>query len=258
MDKLRFDSACELVRNGGRLIKGIGTLGESSVHAVLKNYFEFSHESQEMRIGRYVADIVGENGIIEIQTSHFSALKEKLATFLPAVRVTVVYPVYINKRIVYINEDGTEKRARISPLKGSVFSIFHELYHIAEFLKNENLTIKIVVLDCDEYRVAPSALGKPRSKGGKFSVFDRFPTKLLDEITISAPHEWVKLIPNLREYNYTVSDVSAVTHAARKQISMALAVLYRSGILLRTGKKGRAFAYSYFEDEAVGSPTPVG
>ncbi len=243
MDITRFDAACELVRQGGRLIKGIGTKSEGSVHAVLKNYFESEQTSQEVSVGRFIADIVGETGIIEIQTSHFKALSEKLRAFLPVTRVTVVFPVYLNKRIVYISEDGVVERSRVSPLKGSPLGIFREMIYIAEYLRDENLSFKIMVLDCDEYRVLPPNGKKGRGKIG--SVTDRFPTRLIDEITIASPGDWVKLIPCLHQEDITVSDVYAITHAPRKAISTALAVLYRGGVLRRTGKKGRAFSYSF-------------
>lgn len=247
-DKERFHNACELVRNGGRLKKGIGTKNESSVHAVLKNYFEQRQDAQEITIGKYTADIVGEDGIIEVQTSHFLALAEKLEAFLPAAHVTVVYPIYINKRIVYLNEDGSEKRARMSPLKGSLFNIFPEIFPIARFLTNNNLSFRLMIMDCDEYRISPLAIGKTKNKNNKHSVFDRFPTRLIDEITISAPEEWVKLIPCLREKDFTVTDAAAAAHTARKNAAAALAVLYRGGVLERTGKKGRAFCYSFYRD----------
>ena len=44
-DRIKFDEACRTVYSGGRLIKGIGTKGEKSVHAVLKNYYEPFHDS---------------------------------------------------------------------------------------------------------------------------------------------------------------------------------------------------------------------
>ena len=63
------------------------------MHAALKSYYEPDFESREVKVGGFVADIVGENGIIEIQTRGFDRLGRKLDAFLEAVRVTVVYPV---------------------------------------------------------------------------------------------------------------------------------------------------------------------
>ena len=50
---------------------GIGTLSEKALHAALKSYYEPDFESREVKVGSFVADIVGENGIIEIQTRGF-------------------------------------------------------------------------------------------------------------------------------------------------------------------------------------------
>ena len=49
MDILRFEQACETVREGRRLKKGIGTLSETSVHAVLKNYYGCFQDQQEQK-----------------------------------------------------------------------------------------------------------------------------------------------------------------------------------------------------------------
>ena len=62
---------------------GIGTLGEKSVHAVLKAAYEPHGENREVAVGGYVADILGEDGIMEIQTRALWRLREKLQAFLP-------------------------------------------------------------------------------------------------------------------------------------------------------------------------------
>ena len=60
---------------------GIGTLSEKALHAALKSYYEPDFESREVKVGGFVADIVGENGIIEIQTRGFDRLGRKLDVF---------------------------------------------------------------------------------------------------------------------------------------------------------------------------------
>ena len=53
-----------------------------TLHAVLKNYYEPFEQNHEIKVGRFVADIVGEQGVIEIQTRNFGNLLEKLDNFL--------------------------------------------------------------------------------------------------------------------------------------------------------------------------------
>lgn len=245
-DKLRFDEACRRVNSGGRLIKGIGTKGERTVHAVLKNYFEPYQDSQEQKIGGYVADIVGEDGIIEIQTSQFSHLKEKLAAFLSVSRVTVVYPVYAKKKIVAIDgESGEIKSRRTSSLKETPYGIFRELFPIAQFLTHENLSFVIVVLECEEYRIPPESIGKKKNRRGRLSVYDRIPTALVDEIHISCPEDWEILVPCLFDEDYTTADLAERADIPRETAAMTLSALNRGGVVTRTGKKGNAFTYRF-------------
>ena len=109
MDREKFRNACDKVINHERQRNGIGTLGEKTLHAVLKNYYEPFGENQEIKIGGYVADIVGENGVIEIQTRNFNKLLKKLEAFLEFCDVTVVYPMPALK---YLRWQGFQKSVR--------------------------------------------------------------------------------------------------------------------------------------------------
>ena len=82
MNKELFYNACEKIIGKDRSKKGIGTLGEKTLHAVLKNYYEPFEQNHEIKVGRFVADIVGEQGVIEIQTRSFGNLLDKLDNFL--------------------------------------------------------------------------------------------------------------------------------------------------------------------------------
>ena len=62
--------------------KGIGTLSEKTVHAVLKEYYGGGDESKEIKVGRFVADVVCEDGIVEIQTRQLFRLDKKLTALL--------------------------------------------------------------------------------------------------------------------------------------------------------------------------------
>ena len=133
-DPQRFEEARLRVQGGDRLRAGIGTLGEKSLHAILKNYFEPAGENQETRVGGFVADIVGSEGIFEIQTKGFDKLRKKLAAFLPVCPVTVVYPVAQLKWVNWVDPSSGEVVARNrSPRRGQAADVFYELYKIKEF-----------------------------------------------------------------------------------------------------------------------------
>jgi hypothetical protein len=47
---------------------GIGTLGEKALHSILKYTYEPDVSRHEIKVGGFYADIVNEQGIIEIHT----------------------------------------------------------------------------------------------------------------------------------------------------------------------------------------------
>lgn len=93
MNKQKFKEACQSIIHIEREQNGIGTLGEKTLHAVLKQYYEPDKTNHERKVGSFVADIVTDSGIIEIQTRAFDKLRKKLAEFLEIAAVTVVYPI---------------------------------------------------------------------------------------------------------------------------------------------------------------------
>ena len=59
--------------------QGIGTLGEKSLHAVLKRYYQPDESLHERKVGRMTVDAVLSDGsLLEIQTRGFSSLRKKL------------------------------------------------------------------------------------------------------------------------------------------------------------------------------------
>ena len=151
MDKLKFHEACDKIINAERERNGIGTLGEKTLHAVLKNYFEPHGDNQEIKIGGYVADIVGENGVIEIQTRQFNKLLKKLEAFLEFSDVTVVYPMAEIKYLRWLDIDtGELSQRRKSPRKAKIYDVFPELYKIKYTLDNPRFHLCLCMLEVED------------------------------------------------------------------------------------------------------------
>lgn len=243
MDKEKFYNAVQTVTSGEHVRAGIGTYGEKTVHAVLKNYFEPYADSHERKIGGYVADIVGEDGIIEIQTAGFDKLRKKLEAFLSVGRVTVVHPIPRQKWIITIDPvTGERGKRRKSPARGTPYDIFPELYKIKQYLANENFRLCIVMLDVEEYRRPPEENGRGRRRG--YVRYDRVPLELAEEIHIDERADWGYFIPSGLPEEYTSKEFGELSGVGTQYASFVLNVLTAAGAVERIGKKRNSYLYA--------------
>ena len=181
-DIILFHQACREIINRERASMGIGTLSEKTVHAVLKRFYEPDPEHQEIPVENFIADILRDGEIIEIQTRGFNKLRRKLDTFLKYYPVTIVYPIIHTKWLYWINEEtGELSPKRKSPKTGTFYDAVPELYKIKMYLDNPNLHLCLVLIDADEYRLL-NGWSRDRKKGS--SRFDRIPVELVDELYI--------------------------------------------------------------------------
>ena len=93
----RFENALEKAKGNIAFDGGIGTLSEKTLHSVLKYYIEPCDDFHEVAYCSFVADIMRDGCITEIQTRAFDRLRKKLAAFLPNCPVTVVFPIAENR-----------------------------------------------------------------------------------------------------------------------------------------------------------------
>lgn len=244
MDKERFYNALRTVLDGEHIRAGIGTYGEKTVHSVLKNYFEPCADGHEQKVGGFVADIVGEDGIIEIQTAGFDKLRRKLESFLSVCRVTVVHPIPRHRWLISIDPlTGAHGRKRKSPKTGTPYDIFPELYKIKPMLKNERLSICIVMLDIEEYRQPPETSGLRRGRRKGYTRYDRIPLSIEEEIHLDNIYDWLYFIPNGLSAEYTSADFAHAAKISADSARFALNILTEIGVTERIGKKGNSFLY---------------
>ena len=193
---------------------GIGTLSEKALHAALKSYYEPDFESREVKVGGFVADIVGENGIIEIQTRGFDRLSRKLDVFLEAARVTVVYPVVPKRGLCWVDpETGEIFEKRKSPKKGAAYDVFPELYKIKNQLMHPNFRLCIPLLEVTDYKYLD---GYGKQKKLRATRGERIPEALLGEVICESRWDYLNLLPgavydeNACKSDATRADASAV------------------------------------------------
>ncbi|MCI9338519.1 MAG: hypothetical protein HFH93_13455 [Lachnospiraceae bacterium] len=240
-DKKAFEEAKRKIIGTDRQRLGIGTLSEKTVHAILKNYYEPDEDRQEIPIENYVADIFAEGEIIEIQTRQFDKLRGKLSAFLPLYPVTIVYPIPREKWIIWIDEaTGELSGKRKSPLKGSPYTVFPELYKIKSFLKDPHLRFKLVLLDMEEYKLL-NGWGKNRKI--RASRYDRIPTELVQELEMERPEDFLQFVPPELEGQFTTKDLAKAARISQPLAQVTLNILYHMEVVARVGKKGNLYLY---------------
>lgn len=243
-DRRRFLSARDEALAREKAAGGIGVLNERTLHAAIKLYLEPSELCREVTLGRRTADIVGEDGVIEIQTRAFEKLRPKLEEFLPLVRVTVVLPIAESRRVWHISpEDGSVSGGRKSPVTGTAFSAFAELCKIEKYIGHENLTLRLMFFHVDDYRVPD----KKHSRRGTVR-YDRVPSDLTDEIFIRTQADLALLLPPELPLEFTSAQLAKLGRVKPAVARSALTLLTRAGITQRTGKSGRYYLYRLKEE----------
>ncbi len=240
-DKKLFLAACDKVVNKQSTCNGIGTLKEKTLHAVLKNFYEPDTSCQEVKIGKFVADIQHANEVIEIQTRNFNSMRKKLDKFLELYPVTIVYPIVSTKWLYWIDEKTGEVSAgRKSPKRGSFYDAFYELYKIKTYLANPGLHICLILVDAEEYRIL-NGYGKDRKKGA--SRYDRIPVALVDELYIGSKEEYSSLLPESLPDIFCTKDYAKHAQIKIRYAQLAINIFKYIGIIEQSGKNGRSFLY---------------
>ncbi|MCL2628901.1 MAG: hypothetical protein FWD44_09445 [Oscillospiraceae bacterium] len=241
MDKLRFNNACDIVMRAERESKQIGTLGEKTLHAVVKYYLEPDETKHEIRVGSFHADIVNERGITEIQTRSFYALRKKLAYFLEESPVTVVYPLAGKKWLLWINtKTGEITKKRKSPRKGRIHDAIFELYRIKSVLNHPNLKLHLMFIDVEEYRYLD---GWSENKKRGSSRCDRHPVNIAEEFWFEKPADYLQFIPDKLKDGFTTKDYKKAAGINLTTAQLVLNVLHHIGTVRRTGKQGNMHVY---------------
>lgn len=219
---------------------GFGTLQEKTVHAVMKLYYEPNIDYHEVPIEGFIADIYTGSRIIEIQNGNFNRLRDKLAAFLPHYPVTVVLPIPHYKWLIWMDEESGElSKKHKSPITGSVYSAFPELYKIKNFLTDPNLSFAFPLIDMDEYRLL-NGWSKDRKKGS--NRYDRMPLALFDEVQFDRPEDFIQVIPYELE-EFTVKEFAKAAKIHCDLARVTLHILHSMKLVNRVGKRGREYLY---------------
>ena len=243
-DKKLFSELCE----EDRIMRpydgeSIGTYNEKRIHRILKRLVCSDASCYEQKIGRYVADVLNDGHVTEIQTSSFRPLGQKINFYLTEtdLSVTVLHPIICQKSVIRMDKETgeiiSEKR---SPKHEKDTDVLCELYYLAPFLGNPRFNIKLLHITAEEYRFSERVRYR---KSGSFDN-DLHPVSLVGCTEISSVSDVRKIWPlEITKKPFTSADFARLTKLRARRLSMALSLLTSLGILTRE-RDGRQYIYS--------------
>ena len=240
-DKLRFDNLISDYALNGKPDQGIGTYSEKSLHYILKNFFESNNDCHEVAYKGFVADVKHGSTIMEIQTNTLYGLNNKLDAFLEDSSVRLVFPIIRKRRIVWIDpETGDAKRCARSVVGESNYSLIPELLYIIDYLRDPSLTVTVVTLEADDYRMLD---GKGRDRKKSATKVDLVPTAILDMKDMVFPNDLADFVPGVLGDVFLRQDFAKVTHLRGRSLWAVLKVLEEMRVITRVENDGRRHRY---------------
>ena len=219
----------------------IGTLAEKSLHAALKEWLARPGDRQEVRVDGFVIDIVRGEALIEIQTRHFGAMKQKLQTLLPHHPIHLVHPIAREKWIVRQTADGRFLGRRKSPKKGRLLDVFAEMVRIPHLLPHPNLTVMVLLTQQEEIWRDD---GRGSWRRRRWSVHDHRLLDVVAQHTFNAPADWLALLPDDLPHPFSNRDLEM---AVPCRLSLAQKITYtlrHADLLAPAGKLGNAWLFA--------------
>jgi hypothetical protein len=197
----------------------IGTLNEGSLHASLKSHYSQPGDQFEVPLDGFVIDIRRPGLLIEIQTSSFRSMGNKFDRLLAAHRILLVHPIAVE---TYLLRSG--KKARKSPKKGSIFTLFEELVSIPTLLDHPNLVLEIALVSVT--KVQQRSAKARRGRGG-FRTIDRELRSVLETRRFEGTRDLASLLPSTLPAEFTTADIASLAEVSR-DVAQRMAFCFRA------------------------------
>lgn len=244
---------------------GIGTLGEKQLHAAIKRFICPDISKHEIKIDsikstcgennnigasrrRFVADILDNNTVYEIQTGSFSPLREKISWILENTEynVAVIHPIAQTKWVSLINsESGDIEKRYKSNVRGKITDIASELYFFRDFISSARFSLIVLMLEAEQYK---KNCASPRAKRPKYKKYELIPIDLISAYIFKKASDYALFIPDSLPESFTVREYSNASQIRGIDAYSIVNTLCHIGLLKEDGKSGRAKAYRRAKD----------
>jgi hypothetical protein len=183
-----------------------------------------------------------DNLLIEIQTSSFAAIKDKLLALVPHHRVLLVHPIAYERWIVkQDNDSNTVLNRRKSPKRGRYVHVFQELVSFPTLLSEDNFSLDVVLTREDEIRQHQP--GKAWRRRG-WVIQERRLLDVVEARRFERPVDMAALLPKTLPDSFSTLDLARMLKQRRRLAQQMAYCLREMGVIEPVGKKGNAILYA--------------
>lgn len=214
---------------------------ESTLHRELKLLYAGTTEDVEVRVDGFRIDAVIGRTLFEIQQASLGALREKVRTLLERHRVVVVKPIAARKLLLRkATKNGPIVSSRYSPLRQTLFHLFHDLVYFVKVFPHRRLTLEVVLVEQEEIRVTKV---RRRRFGPDYRVEDVRLTKVVSKTQFRTVADLRALLPVGLPSQFTTADLAREAGIPRWLAQKMAYCLRETGAVSSLGKRGRSWLY---------------
>lgn len=219
---------------------------ETSLHRQLKALYASEAAPQtEVRLGAYRIDAIGDDDtLIEIQHGSLAAIRDKIAALLKKKhRVLVVKPIIATKTIVKLDErGGAAISRRLSPKRGAVLDVFHELIYFTRVFPHERLVLEVPLVEVEELRYPGHGRRRRWRKNDHVVEDQRLVGVKSSQQFVTRADLW-RLLPGTLPSPFHTGHLAEQAGVARWIAQRIAYCLVKTGTTLEVGKSGNARLY---------------
>lgn len=218
---------------------------ETSLHRELKALYADDVARTEVTLGPYRIDAVAGERLIEIQHGSLAAIRDKVARLVEEHQVLVVKPIVATKRLIKRKRRGGKiVSRRLSPKRGSLLDLFHELIYFRRVFPHRHLTLEVPLVEIEEWRY-PGHGRRRRRRQDDHQVEDQKLLEVLETRRFRTPADLRALVPHGLPAPFHTGHLAEALEVDR-WIAQRVAYCFRHmNVAREVGKQGNSRLYQF-------------
>jgi hypothetical protein len=139
-------------------------------------------------------------------------------------------------------EGGPVASRRLSPKRGTLIDLFHELVYFTRAFPHPNLTIEAVAVEVEEWRY-PGHGRRRRWRRNDFVVADQRLLSVGESVRLETPADLAKLLPGPLPREFHTGELAQALDLPRWVAQRVAYCLREMGAAKSIGKRGNAIRY---------------